>query len=294
MRKTSTPVLIVFLFALLLAAGSYWKKLNGEIAFLSSAGNVPGATVTLSPSPSPIPMSTPKPSPIPVPLPDPKVYGPCKSVPVLLYHHVQPIKEILEKKLQNISVDSEVFDKQMEYLVSRGYHTLTLQEFFLGLSETLLSKPVVLTFDDGYEDFYTYAYPVLKKYNLKATMFLSTGLLDNPGYLNWSQVGEMKGSGLVTFANHTWSHKSLLGISEEAVRSEIATAKVQLEEHGLGPVEFFAYPYGSENQTAEKVLKELGIKGAFTTLPGWQQCAGLPYQFRRNRVGSAPLSSYGL
>lgn len=242
--------------------------------------------------PSPVP--TTKPLPTPISLPDPKVYGPCKNVPVLLYHHVQPNEQILEKKQQNISVDSEMFDKQMEYLGSRGYHPLTIPEFFSGITGSLPIKPIVLTFDDGYDDFYTYTYPVLKKYNITATVFLPTGLVGNPGYLNWGQIEEIKGSGLVTFANHTWSHKSLLGISEDAVRNEIATAKTQLEEHGLGPVEFFAYPYGSENQTVEKILKELGIKGAFTTLPGRQQCAGLPYQFRRNRVGSAPLSSYGL
>lgn len=294
MRKTSIPVLIIFLFVLLLTVGIFWRGLNSKTASISPTGNVPGVTATPPPSSSPTPVPTTKPLPTLIPLPDPRAHGPCKSVPVLLYHHVQPNEQILEKKQQNISVDSEMFDKQMAYLVSRGYHALTLQEFFSGLSETLPSKPVVLTFDDGYDDFYTYAYPVLRKNGIHATVFLPTGLVGNPGYLNWGQIEEMKGSELVTFANHTWSHKSLLGISEDAARNEIATAKVQLEERGLGPVEFFAYPYGSENQIVERVLKELGIKGAFTTLPGRQQCAGLPYQFRRNRIGSAPLSSYGL
>lgn len=292
MKKKSFPSPIGILsIVLLLIVIIFGKKLDGGSQILSPiAGNVQKET----PGPSPTPAPTTKPLPIPIPLPDPKVYGPCKSVPVLLYHHVQPNEQILEKKQQNISVDAEMFDKQMAYLVSRGYHPLTLSEFFSGLSTSLPTRPMVLTFDDGYEDFYTYVYPVLKKYNITATVFLPTGLVGNPGYLNWGQIEEMKGSGLVIFANHTWSHKSLLGIPEDVVRGEIATAKTQLEEHGLGPVEFFAYPYGSENQTIEKVLKELGIKGAFTTLPGWQQCAGLPYQFRRNRVGSAPLSSYGL
>lgn len=277
------------MIVIVLKSGIFKKE---GLQILSPAGNAPAATAASSSTPSPLP--TPTPSPTPVPLPDPKVYGPCKSVPVLLYHHVQPIKEIAEKKQQNISVDSEMFDKQVTYLVSSGYHSLTISEFFSGISASLPAKPVVLTFDDGYDDFYFYAYPILKKNGIRATVFLPTGLVGNPGYLNWGQIEEMKNSGLVIFANHTWSHKSLLGIPEEAVRNEIAAAKTQLEEHGLGPVEFFAYPYGSENRTVEKVLKELGIKGAFTTLPGWRQCAGLPYEFRRNRVGSAPLSSYGL
>lgn len=283
-------ILLLLSLALIIERTEFFA--GDRMWLLSPVGNAPAATAASSSTPSPLP--TPTPSPTPVPLPDSKVYGPCKNVPVLLYHHVQPNEQILEKKQQNISVDAEIFAGQMEYLASRGYSALTPAELFSGLGGSLPAKPVVLTFDDGYDDFYTWAYPALKKNGIKATVFLPTGLIDNPGYLSWAQVSEIKASGFVAFANHTWSHKSLLGIPEEAVRNEISTAKIQLEEHGLGPVEFFAYPYGSESKTTEKVLKELGIKGAFTTLPGWRQCAGLPYGFRRNRVGSAPLSSYGL
>lgn len=210
-----------------------------------------------------------------------------------MYHHVQPQEQALEKRQQNISVDAKIFVQQMDYLASRGYRTLTPDELLEGLIGSLSGRSVLLTFDDGYVDFYSNAYPELVKHSFKATMFLSTGLVGNPDYLSWSQISEMKGSGLVTFADHTWSHKSLGAASEETIKYEIGTAKTQLEEHGLGPVTSFAYPYGTDARKVEKVLTELGFKTAFTTIPGNYQCAKLPYDFRRNRIGNSSMASYG-
>jgi len=100
---------------------------------------------------------------------------------------------------------------------------------------------------------------------------------------------------LITFANHTWSHKNLGKSSLEMAKFEVDTAKTQLEEHGLGPVTAFAYPYGTEGGSLiYGVLKDAGIKVAFTTIPGSYQCAKLPYDVRRTRVGNSSLSSYGL
>lgn len=245
----------------------------------------------LSPVPSVTPTPSPSPSPTPPPLPDPKIYGPCKAIPVVMYHHVQPQEQAIAKHQQSISVDSLIFAQQMSYLASKGYHTLTPDELLNGLTGSLPGRSILLTFDDGYADFYTYAYPELIKHNLRATMFLATGLVGNPDYLTWSEVGSMKG--LVTFADHTWSHKSLGKASEETIKYEIGTAKDQLNEHDLGPVTAFAYPYGSENIKIDKILGDMGIKMAFTTVPGNYQCAKLPYGLRRIRIGNSSMASYG-
>lgn len=247
------------------------------------------------PVPTPTPTPSPSPSPSPTPSPDPKVYGPCKIVPVLLYHHIQPLEEAQSKSQKSISVSNDTFASQMDYLVSRGYKTITPDELVAGLAAGMVgSKNVVLTFDDGYEDFYKYAYPELVKRNMKATLFVATGLMGNPDYLSWNQISEMKGSGLITFGNHTWSHKNVGGGSEETVRREITTAQTQLTEHGLGPITAFAYPYGPAGGIAKKVLQELEIKSAFTTNPSWYQCAKLPYDLGRTRVGDTSMSFYGL
>lgn len=285
MTKTASKIILVILFVFLALFLSRAVKPSTKNA--SSVINAP----TLTPMPTPTPTLTPIPTPI---LLDPTVYGPCKNIPVLLYHHVQPQEQAVSKGQQNISVDAGTFEKQMQYLIASGYNTLTPQEFLGGLQIGLPPKPVMLTFDDGYDDFYLFAFPILQKYNLRATAFIATGLVENPGYLNWGQISQMRGSGLVTFADHTWSHKNLGGAPEQVIRQEISTAKTQLEEHGLGPVEFFAYPYGSKSGTVDKVLLELGFKAAFTTIPGWQQCAGAPFSLRRDRVGGGQLSFYGL
>lgn len=252
---------------------------------------VDDVSVPTSTSTPPTPSVSPTPTPIPTP--DPVVYGPCKNVPVALYHHVQPNEEASLRKQTSISVDSKIFAEQMVYLSSRGYNTITADQLLSVLTGTFPSKPILLTFDDGYADFYTYAYPELVKNNLRATVFLSTGLMGGGDYLTWEQIKEMAGSGLVTFGNHTWSHKNLGAADEDKVKYEIETAQQQLLDNGLGPVTSFAYPYGLPSSYAESILKDLGIKTAFTTIPGNIQCAKLPFAMRRSRIGSVALSYYG-
>lgn len=242
---------------------------------------------------TPLPTPTPTPSPTPVPLPDPKVYGPCRNIPVVLYHHVGPKEDVEAKGQKNISVYSDVFAEQMAYLAERGYNTLTPSEFISSVANGTPARSVLLTFDDGYDDLFTWAYPELVKNNLKATLFVSTGLIGNPGYLNWEQLDQMKGSGLITFANHTWSHKNLGAADEGTISYEVQTAKTQLLERGIFTWDIFAYPYGSTNSKVERVLQDHGIVAAFTTVPGSYQCAKLPLAFRRMRIGNSSLGVYG-
>ena len=292
-------VLVLVIIGVVLMAG--WKK-TGLISPVSklSVQTVNVAAPTPVPEPTSIPSpSAPSPSPdsigaSPIPLPDPLVYGPCRIIPVLMYHHIQPKEEAQAKKQLSISVNNDVFASQMAYLASRGYTALTPDQFLQGVASGVQGRSILLTFDDAYEDFYKYAYPELVKNNLRATVFVPTGLVGNSDYMNWSQISEIKSSGLVTFANHTWSHKNMGAASEQTIRYEISTAKTQLEEHGLGPVTSFAYPYGTENLKVDSIMKEMGITSAFTTVPGSYQCAKLPYDFRRTRIGNSPLSSYGL
>lgn len=252
-----------------------------------------GPTVVPTPPIAVVPTPSVSPTPTPVPPPDPKVYGPCKNVPVVLYHHVQPNEDAAAKSQTKISVDNDVFVEQTVYLKNRGYNTITPDQLLSGLTSGLPAKPILLTFDDGYRDFYKYAYPELVKNGLQATVFLSVGHVGGDDYLTWEQIVEMKKSGLVTFGNHTWSHKNLGPADQTTARTEITMAQSQLEKMGVGPITTFAYPYGAQNGFAEKVLHDLGIKTAFTTIPGNTQCAKLPYAMRRSRIGSVPLSYYG-
>lgn len=260
-------------------------------SFFMEKETIPSESVKTSvAAPSPSPISTP--TPTPVPLPDPKVFGPCKNVPVLLYHHIQPKEETQDKNQVALTTYTDFFQDQVSYLQQKGYTTITPSELLNGLISGFSGKPVLLTFDDAYEDFYKYAYPLLVKSSMKATVFVPTGLVNNTDYLSWQQIEEMKLSGLITFANHTWSHKNLGAAGAEYER-EITTAQTQLADHGIVGASF-AYPYGVATSYVKEILTKQGITTAFTTVPGSYQCAKLPLEFRRSRIGNLPLSSYGL
>lgn len=148
--------------------------------------------------------------------------------------------------------------------------------------------------DDGYQDIYTYAYPIIQKYRALVNLMIPTGLMGNPGYLGWGQLKEMAGSGLAFIYNHTWSHASLGKASPEKIEFEVITAQHQLEEQLGKRVSIFAYPYGSENSFVVEFLKSHGFTAALSTIPGFTQCDSFIMSIHRNRIGNAPLTSYGL
>lgn len=215
-------------------------------------------------------------------------YGPCRNIPILMYHHVADQSGWL-------FVRKDYFLEQMNYLANKGYTTVTLPEVVetLAVGKPLPQKPVVLTFDDGYRDFYENAYPVLKSLNFKATIFVISQHVGGSAYLNWSQLLEMQSSGLITIGDHTLSHPSLPPLSEEKLKDEIISAKNILEQNLGGVINVFAYPYGNANGLAEKILREGGFLAAVTSHRGLT-CAKLPYELPRVRIGNAPMTSYGL
>ena len=220
-------------------------------------------------------------------------YGPCAKVSVLMYHHIQE-EEIAKKNGQtNLTVTPEFFRKHLQYLKDNNYSVITMAELknFFDNGVKLPSKPVLITIDDGYKDNYEVAYPILKEFGARATIFTATGLLNNPGYMTWDDLNQMKD--LVYFANHTWSHHSSSG-TKEKLTEEITLADKQLADHGLNPQKIFAYPYGGAGKTAEEVLKTNGYEIAFTTVHGNILCKGKSLELPRIRAGNAPLKSYGL
>lgn len=215
-------------------------------------------------------------------------YGPCRNIPILMYHHVADEQGWLYVK-------KETFSQQMGYLATKGYTPVTLPEIVENLqtSKPLPPKPIVLTFDDGYRDFYENTYPILRVFNFKATAFVITQHVEGANYVSWDQLREMLGSGLITVGDHTLSHPSLSILTEERLKDEIISAK-NIIEGKLGiSVSLFAYPYGGANGEAEKILRENGFVAAVTSHRGLS-CAKLPYELPRIRIGNASLSDYGL
>lgn len=244
-------------------------------------------------------ISKPLPSPTPTPTPKPltfaemnSLYGPCVVLPVLMYHHIQSREAATANKQTNLTVYTDVFASQMQYLKGKGYSVVSMTDLvnFFDSGVPVPAKSVMITFDDGYSDFYSDAYPILSGLSFHATVFVPTGLVQNPGYLSWGQISSM--NSLVLFANHTWSHKNVASRSTP-MEKEIGTADTQLTEHGLNSPKVFAYPYGPESSPAENYLNSLGYKAAFTTQIGNILCKKQRLALPRVRIGNGSLSNYG-
>lgn len=186
-----------------------------------------------------------------------------KKIMVLNYHKV-------DNSFNSLAVSPADFEAQMQFLEKQGYHTISPDELYNALTEggELPPNPVLITFDDGYVDNYTNAYPILKAHNMKATIFVVPGFTNvNKGYLTWDQMLEMEQNG-ITIESHTMNHKPLEGLSDDQIRAELKDSKQRLESRLGHPVEFLAYPTGTYNLHIASIAKELGYRAAFTVKYG--------------------------
>ncbi len=184
------------------------------------------------------------------------------GVPVLNYHQVE------DKDGNPLTLHPEQFAAQMDYLAAEGYTTITIDEMLDAAEHgaPLPEKPVVITFDDGYDDNYTNAYPILKEHGFKATIFLIYDFTDTyPGYLTWAQIEEMKESGLIRFESHTMTHANLAQLTSiDELRHEIADSHDLLSEKLGYDMQYIAYPGGRVNKEIECITRAAGYRGGFT------------------------------
>ena len=135
---------------------------------------------------------------------------------VFNYHQV-------DNKANPLAVSPANFEAQMKFLVDSGCITITPDELYAGLNGEieLPPKPVLITFDDGYIDNYTNAFPILKKYNLRATIFIIPAFTSvYPGYMTWEQLKEMESNG-ITIESHTLTHPKLEELPDDEIRNEL-------------------------------------------------------------------------
>lgn len=180
-------------------------------------------------------------------------------IPILMYH------SILTEKNNAARLPPESFQSQMKWLHDNGYKTLTLDEFYADYAakKGFPQNFVVLTFDDGYFDNFTNAYPVLKKYGFHATIFMISGDIGKPGYLTADQIKQMSASGTVDIECHTLSHPNLDGLPYQNQLAELSQSKTALEKLTGRPVNYIAYPSGKYNEDTLKAARSTGYRLAF-------------------------------
>lgn len=219
----------------------------------------------------------------------------CLDIPVVMYHHTEPLETAGLLGHAQLTVDSNIFDEQMKYLVDNGYTFISAEELIHALlnRKKLSEKTIVITIDDGYKDNYTYAFLVAKKYKIVMNFMIPTELVGKADYLTWDHLKEMIQSPYAKIYNHTATHAGLGYLSTEQIDWELATSSAALQAKlGLKNT-VFTYPYGSFSDLAIEKVKDYGFIGAYTTIEGKHQCQSTIMQLQRLRVGNAPMASYG-
>ncbi len=192
-----------------------------------------------------------------------------------MYHYIRPLPGPEDPIGRGLSVDPESFRAQLHWLATHGYTPITLSELAAIRQGRLPApaKPVVLTFDDGYRDFYENAWPLLRSYGFHATVFVITGFLDTPRYLTWDMVRELDRSGLVEIGGHTVHHVDLTQASDKDLVQELTDCQRALSEALGHSVVSFAYPAGKFDSRVEAATAQAGYRIAVTTQPGWSGVA---------------------
>ena len=203
------------------------------------------------------------------------------GLPILMYHSVSRREEKAHPYYRTVT-SPEAFAAQMQYLSDRGYSAINLEEAAKRRRESCTGsrREVAITFDDGFRDFYTSAFPILNRHGFTATMFLPTAHIGNSTQsfkgvdcMTWSEVREMHRAG-IHFGSHTVTHPQLVTLTEKQVEYEVKASKDRIEQELGCAASSFSYPYAfPETNTAfvgmlRRHLQQVGYVNGVSTIIG--------------------------
>lgn len=247
------------------------RPLSAPAASVSPA---PGASAAVEPEPSP-------------------AGAQAVQVPVLLYHHLDPDADGTNGAI----ITPEAFAAQMAWLAGNGYTAIDSGELadWLLSDGTLPTKPVLISFDDGYRSIYEHAYPILRQYGLKMTLFLTASKVGTrPGlydYLTWDEIHEMQAAGYLDLQSHTYdAHRQVDGQAllvtwgPDEIRADSALLAQAFRERSIIPPMAYAYPYGAYDHETIRAIADDGFALGFTVIEGMVQRGDDPFTLRRLTV----------
>lgn len=260
LRKKKKVFLIIFIMILLACATTAFIFVN------RANENVPSTTSQEPPADGSSPFK------------GIQVINDNRGVPIICYHHVcedNPSKS-------SIIVTNEKFTEHLKTLKDNDYTTLTMSQLYdyLFNNKPIPEKSVMITFDDGYNDNYSNAFPILKKFNMNATIFVISSLVDTAPYMTSSQVKELSDYG-IDIQSHTANHADLITLSYENQLKEFIDSKIALEKVTGKSINSIAYPLGHFNKDSKKAAKEAGYSMGFTIDRGYADRADSPFQLNR-------------
>lgn len=209
-----------------------------------------------------------------------------KKLPIIMYHHMSEKEKLLNK----FAISPKEFENDLIYIKEQGYETITVEQLlnYVYENEPLPEKPIMITFDDGQESFYTYAFPLLKKYKMSAVLSIVGSFTEafsknedhnvDYSYLTWAQINEISNTPNVEIANHTYnlhsiekgrkgcSKKSNENIEEykEFLKNDILKLQNDILMYTGYKASTFTYPFGKFSKETKNILKEFGFSAILT------------------------------
>jgi peptidoglycan/xylan/chitin deacetylase (PgdA/CDA1 family) len=206
------------------------------------------------------------------------------AIPIIMYHYVDYITDMKDLVRRRLTIVPSVFEEHLIALRKARYETYFVRDIpdiVSGNTPYYSSHSAVLTFDDGYDDFYTKVFPLLKKYHVRATVYVIYDYIGRKGFLNEKQILELAESDLVEIGSHTLDHVYLKVAPDLYAERQIVESKRKLEERFGIKVKTFAYPYGAFNSKNIETVKKAGYVAAVSVITGKSQSKeNLFYLFR--------------
>jgi peptidoglycan/xylan/chitin deacetylase (PgdA/CDA1 family) len=219
---------------------------------------------------------------LPTPLPARTV-----TVPILMYHRIDAVRPTLPALTRALTVDPGDFARQMRWIASHGFHTITQLQLYDALmkGKPLPPKPVMVTFDDGYRDVFGKASTTIERLHLHATAYVITDRISGPdaSFLTWSLLKGLERRG-IEIGSHTLHHVELPTLPSAEAMHELIASRRLLERRLGHPVQWFAYPAGKVDARIAGLARRTGYVLAVTTQPGTSQSASKPLLLHRYEI----------
>ena len=192
------------------------------------------------------------------------------KVPILLYHNFVTVIPETDPDNYNYINTPESFEENIKVIIENGYTPISIKELYDAYNGKieLPTKPILITFDDGYYSNYEYVYPILRKYKVKASIFIVTNNIgkeiNNIKYLSWDNCLEMQNSGLVEIYSHGTRHIFYNKVPVREIRDDVLESYKIIENNlGKKDLKVFAYPYGAYTNETVRALHNNGIAMQF-------------------------------
>ena len=209
------------------------------------------------------------------------------KIPIIMYHYVEYVKDPGDTIRKSLDINPFVFEQQLKTFSENHYQTYFVKEVpdILNGKIAYSTQSAVLTFDDGYEDFYTDALPLLEKYKIKATIYIITDFLGRRGFLSKDQVRLLSKSKYVEIGSHTLDHIYLSAVKHDYAQEQIFESKQKLEKIIGQKVYTFAYPFGAFNEDDAQLVRQASYSAAVSTIFGSEQSLTNLFYLLRIRAG---------